>query len=68
MNKVTVVARKEVQDVLNAARRMKLTANDLYYESELIEEYGEYIHMSFWGYDPEDLREAAGFLEADITA
>lgn len=52
----------EVQKILEFAKKGRLSSDDLFFEAECVEEYGEWVHMSLMGYGVEDLSEAARVL------
>ena len=52
-----------VKEILEIAKRLKLTKDDLIMESECVSEYGEYYHMSLMGFSSSQLWDAAQILE-----
>lgn len=53
---MTEKEKKELDEII---ARHNISKHDLYMEADCVEEYGEWMHMSLMGYDPEELREAA---------
>lgn len=41
-----------------------LTKDDLLMEAEMLERYGEYLHISFIGYTAKELREVANTISS----
>lgn len=48
-----------MDNLANIIKRLRLTKDEVIQEAELVEETGEYLHVSLMGYCPETLREAA---------
>jgi len=51
-----------MSELKNKALRLCLTKDDLLMEAELLENFGEYLHISFIGYTSEQLRAVANEL------
>ena len=49
----------ELKELLNIIEKCKMDKNDVIREAELVEEYGEWYHMSLMGYSETELRQAA---------
>ena len=49
----------ELNELLNIIKRCSMNKDDVIQEAELVEEYGEYYHISLMGYSAEELRAAA---------
>ena len=50
---------KTVKEIVRIAKMKNLTKDDLIQESECVDEYGEYMHMSLMGFDADELMSAA---------
>ena len=48
-----------MDNLMNIIKRLHMTKDEVIQEAELVEETGEYLHISLIGYCPETLREAA---------
>lgn len=48
-----------MDDLMKTINRLHMTKDEVIQEAELVEETGEYYHISLIGYCPETLREAA---------
>lgn len=55
---------KEFKELLGIIQRLRMTVDDVIREAELVEEYGEWYHMSLMGYSGEELRQAAEAMAA----
>ncbi len=53
---------EDIRDILEIAKRLRLSKNDLITESECVSEYGEYYHMSLMGFSSQQLWDAANLL------
>lgn len=48
-----------VKEIVKIAKMKNLTKDDLIQESECVDEYGEYMHMSLMGFGADELMAAA---------
>ena len=55
---------ENISYILDFAKRAFMSVDDLIREAELVEEYGEYFHMSLMGFSPEQLYQAAKEMAA----
>lgn len=52
----------EMEELLRIIKKLNMTKADVLREAELVEEYGEWSHMSLMGYFEDELREAAEMM------
>jgi hypothetical protein len=52
----------DLDELLSIIKRCNMDKNDVIQEAELIEECGEYYHVSLIGYSAEELRTAANTM------
>lgn len=54
----------ELKELLRIINRCRMSKDDIIREAELVEEYGEWYHMSLMGYSETELRQAAEAMPA----
>lgn len=54
----------ELDELLSIIKRCNMSKDDVIQEAELVEEYGEWYHMSLMGYSETELRQAAEAMSA----
>lgn len=54
----------ELNELLSIIKRCRMSKDDVIREAELVEEYGEWYHMSLMGYSETELRQAAEAMSA----
>lgn len=54
----------ELNELLSIIKHCNMNKDDVIQEAELVEEYGEYYHMSLMGYSETELRQAAEAMPA----
>lgn len=54
----------ELNELLSIIKRCNISKDDVIREAELVEEYGEWYHMSLMGYSETELRQAADAMSA----
>lgn len=54
----------ELKELLKIIDRCRMSKDDVIREAELVEEYGEWYHMSLMGYSETELRQAAEAMPA----
>ena len=51
-----------MDELIKIIMHLNLDWDDLIREAEIIEDYGEYLHVSLMGYSADDIRKAADTL------
>lgn len=54
-----------MEELYKICRKLHLTSDDLYTESECVAKYGEWVHIALMGYSSEMLYDAAKELEKE---
>lgn len=51
-----------MEELMKTIKKLHMTKDEVLMEAQLIEEYGEWSHMSLMGYSEDELREAAEMM------